>query len=152
MCFMKVHHFLDQLGRLIGREFEVLQVCSSVFLRIVISNFWLYQIRTQKSVRHKGTKQTSSNYIVSDLQAQLITRDILLQLCRVRWIELHLEVKLPRLVWKHVSTLVEMYRRGVNNTGFRGRQREIAVAPVLFTNFAIFLCRSSQLRGSCLSS
>lgn len=104
---MQVHDLLLQLGRLIRRELELLQVVAVLhLLRIVVSQLRLHQVRAQQCVCDERARQTTLQNVVAHLQAEMVPRNVLLQLRRFRWVELDCELQHPRIMLEHLRHLL----------------------------------------------
>lgn len=96
MSLVQVHDFVLQLLCLSGCDFEVLQIgtCGHLF-GIIVAHFGLHQVRAEQRVRDKCAGQTTLENVVAHLQAEMVARNVLLQLRRLRWIELHGKCQWP---------------------------------------------------------
>lgn len=93
---VQIHDLVLELCCLIGCDFEVLQIGTGWhFLGIIVAHLGLHQVRAEQGVRDKGAGQTALQDVVAHLQAQMVARDVLLELRRLRWIELDGECQWP---------------------------------------------------------
>lgn len=101
VSLVQVHDFVLQLLCLSGGNFEVLQIGTRGHLfGIIVAHFGLHQVRAQQSVRDKCAGQATLQNVIAHLQAEMIARYVLLQLRRLRWIELHGESQWPGICAK----------------------------------------------------
>lgn len=101
---VQIHDLVLQLWRLVGGNLEVLQVGTrGHILGIVVAHLGLHQIGAQQGVGDKGAGQTPLEDIIAHLQAQVVARDVLLQLRRLRRIELDGKVQGPGIRAKELG-------------------------------------------------
>lgn len=128
MRTMQLNNLVLKIRRLIRSKLEIFQIISPHTFGIVISQFRLHQVRTEKCMRDEGAWQPIVQNIISDLQTQLVPRYILLQLCRVGRIEFYLEIKLPRFGWK--GDLSEFFKTVFSCTFHKFRDSFVQIQPV----------------------
>lgn len=96
MGLVKIHDLILQLSRLIWSDLEVLQVGpGGHFLCIVVAHLRLHQVGSEQSVGDECAGQSTLQDVIAHLQAQMVARDVLLQLRWLRRIELDGEGERP---------------------------------------------------------
>ena len=89
----------QQLGRLIRREAEALQVVEAaagavaVAQLVEVAQLRLHGVGAEQGVRDKGARQLAVHDVVAQLQGEQVAGDLLLQDVRLGRIELDLEVE-----------------------------------------------------------
>lgn len=80
---MKLHHPVLQLAGLIWGETEITDVVRAVVVLIVISYLRLDGVGAQQSMRDERTGQATGQYVVAQLQTQIVPRtDIVDKFCQ----------------------------------------------------------------------
>lgn len=101
MSLVQVHDLVLQLLCLSGGNFEVLQIGTRGHLfGIIVAHLGLHQVGAEQSVRDKCAGQATLQYVIAHLQAEMVARYVLLQLRRLRWIELDGECQWPGICAK----------------------------------------------------
>lgn len=101
MRLVQVHHFVLQFLCLSGCDFEVLEIGTRGHLfGIIVAHLGLHQVRAEQRVGDKCAGQATLEDVVAHLQAEMVTRDVLLQLRWLRRIELHGECQWPGICAK----------------------------------------------------
>lgn len=72
---VQLHHPLLQLTGLVGGKAEVADIVGAMFLRLVVSQFSLDSVGTQKGVGDKRAGQTAGQNVVPQLQAQVVPKE-----------------------------------------------------------------------------
>ena len=110
MLAMEFGHFLLQLRRLVRRKVERAEVVAAlvVLAHLVVAQLRLGEEGAENGVRHKGAGNPPGEDVVADLQADQVAGDVLVQLGRVRWVELHLEAEDPGGVYERKKSFFKV--------------------------------------------
>lgn len=72
---MQLHHSLLQLSCLVGCKAKVTNVVWAVFFRLIVSEFSLHSVGAKKGVGDERAGETTGQYVVPQLQAQVVPDD-----------------------------------------------------------------------------
>lgn len=97
VCAVEFDDLVFQFLGLVRGELELAQIVAVHGVRVIVTELGLDQVGAEQSVRYKGAGQAAAEDVVADLQAELVTSDVLLQLGWVGWVELDFKAEFPWL-------------------------------------------------------
>jgi len=96
MGLVQIHDLVLQLRSLVWGDLELLQISPrGHVLGIVVAHFRLHQVGSEQCVGDKCAGQSALQDVIAHLQTQVVARDVLLELGRLRRIELYGEGQGP---------------------------------------------------------
>lgn len=102
VLLVQLAHLLVQFGRLVGCETQRTQVAATLVLLacLEVAQLRLGQVRAEYGVRDERARNSPRQNVITNLQANQIACYVLVQLRRIGRIELDLEAKNPRGIYK----------------------------------------------------